>query len=529
MSRAQGDFRRVSFDRWQGKPGDEIGQFRIFNGAVDPSKSFFISVNQLFQPLTRAMDNSPHGKSINKFIGKKDADRLFLPERFQVLKPAHVGNEIRVGSTFLMHAQGAGTLDDGVANRLEKIGSFRATPLQDVAGELAVVRPLFDHPERIGLFQRLPHLKKLTRQKVTKKWSNADAGKKISVSADGGGAVDLRVVTGTGMIKRQFHEAIKPHGPGGADFILDQCLKVCHVVKSYREFQSFTQPNLFYGGNVTNEGSPKNNPPDSLLPQEGLAALHLFYRVELNAWRAKSNEERTGALKYLEDIIASARQLDRTQVLTFSMLARADIGFMIITPDLHELNTLEKKITASLGPDVLVPEFTYLSMTEKSEYTQSDEDYALELEKSEGIPRGSAESEAKLIAFRERIQHYRHDRLYPVLPDWEYFCFYPMSKRREPGQNWYALDFEKRRELMGGHMRVGRTYAGRVRQLITGSTGLDDWEWGVSLFAHNPYDIKAIVYEMRFDEVTHTYGEFGPFYNGLPLPLKEIYRRVLLA
>jgi chlorite dismutase len=111
----------------------------------------------------------------------------------------------------------------------------------------------------------------------------------------------------------------------------------------------------------------------------------------------------------------------------------------------------------------------------------------------------------------------------------EYFCFYPMSKRRDPGQNWYALDHEKRRELMGGHMRVGRTYSGRVRQLVTGSTGLDDWEWGVSLFAHNPYDIKAIVYEMRFDPASHSYAEFGPFYNGLPLPMKDIYRRVLLA
>lgn len=279
---------------------------------------------------------------------------------------------------------------------------------------------------------------------------------------------------------------------------------------------------------MTTEAASPENPASPLRPQEGLGALHLFYRVELAAWRAKTEEERALARDHLEALIAMARQQPQTQVITLSMFARADLGFMILTPDLHELNALEKKITASLGPDVLIPEFTYLSMTEKSEYTQKDDDYALELEKSEGIARGTAESEAKLITFRERIQHYTHDRLYPVLPDWEYFCFYPMSKRREPEQNWYALDHARRRELMGGHMRVGRTYAGRVRQLVTGSTGLDDWEWGVSLFAHDPYDIKAIVYEMRFDEVTHTYGEFGPFYNGLPLPLKEIYRRVLL-
>jgi len=262
------------------------------------------------------------------------------------------------------------------------------------------------------------------------------------------------------------------------------------------------------------ESSINENTSKSLEPREGLGALHLFYRIDLTAWRNQTEKARSTALDYLQTLISLARQKERTQVVTLSMFARADLGFMILTPDLHYLNTLEKGITVSLGPNVLIPEYTYLSMTEKSEYTQRDEDYALELEEKEGVARGSAESEAKLITFRERIQHYTHDRLYPVLPDWEYFCFYPMSKRRE---------------LMAGHMRVGRTYAGRVRQLVTGSTGLADWEWGVSLFAHDPYDIKAIVYEMRFDEVTHTYGEFGPFYNGLPLPLKEIYKRTLLT
>jgi hydrogen peroxide-dependent heme synthase len=265
-----------------------------------------------------------------------------------------------------------------------------------------------------------------------------------------------------------------------------------------------------------------------LRPQEGLGALHLFYKVDLAAWRANSAEERAAARDHLDAIVTAARQQPQTQVVTLAMFAPADIGFMVLSPDMHALQVLEKNISASLGPDVLIPQFTYLSMTEKSEYTQKDDEYALDLEKNEGIARGTAESEAKLITFRERIQHYTHDRLYPVLPEWEYYCFYPMSKRRAVGQNWYALDFQARRQLMGGHMRVGRTYAGRVRQLVTGSTGLDDWEWGVSLFAHNPYDIKAIVYEMRFDEVTHTYGEFGPFHNGLPLPLKEIYQRVLL-
>ncbi len=279
---------------------------------------------------------------------------------------------------------------------------------------------------------------------------------------------------------------------------------------------------------TTEAVSPAENPLTPLQPKEGLGVLHLFYKVNLAAWQAQSGEERAQARARLEGLVDAARQNSQMQVVTLAMFAPADLGFMILSRDLHALQALEKKISASLGPDVLLPEFTYLSMTEKSEYTQKDEDFALELEKTEGIARGSGESEARLITFRERIQHYTHDRLYPVLPEWEYYCFYPMSKRRGPGQNWYALDYAKRRELMGGHMRVGRTYSGRVRQLVTGSAGLDDWEWGVSLFAHNPFDIKAIVYEMRFDEASAVYAEFGPFFNGLPLPLQEIYRRVLL-
>ena len=254
----------------------------------------------------------------------------------------------------------------------------------------------------------------------------------------------------------------------------------------------------------------------------------------MGAWRehAARKPDRKAALAGLEELIETARAQERTTIVTLSMLSRADLGFMILMPDLHELNALEKEIAASLGPNVLEPEFyTYLSLTERSEYTQTEERVRtlLEIEQDQKIMRGTPESEAKVNEFRDRIALYRHERLYPNLPPWEYFCFYPMSKRRAVEQNWYALEFQKRRELMGGHMRVGRTYAGRVRQLVTGSTGLDDWEWGVSLFAHNPHDIKAIVYEMRFDEVTHTYGEFGPFFNGLPLPLRDIYRRLLLV
>ena len=150
-------------------------------------------------------------------------------------------------------------------------------------------------------------------------------------------------------------------------------------------------------GTCATQDAIPENPAKPLRPQEGLGALHLFYRIDLAAWQARSAEEQTTALDHLEALVAMARQEPETQVVTCAMFARADLGFMILTPDLHNLNALEKKITASLGPDVLLPEFSYLSLTERSEYTQKDEDYATELEKTEGIARGTAESEAKLI------------------------------------------------------------------------------------------------------------------------------------
>ena len=106
-----------------------------------------------------------------------------------------------------------------------------------------------------------------------------------------------------------------------------------------------------------------------------------------------------------------------------------------------------------------------------------------------------------------------------------YVCFYPMSKRREATRNWYALPYEERYRLMEGHGRVGRNYKGRVVQLVTGSTGLDDWEWGVTLFAEDQAAIKECVHEMRFDEASAVYAEFGPFYVGLLAPVEEVLAR----
>ncbi len=156
-----------------------------------------------------------------------------------------------------------------------------------------------------------------------------------------------------------------------------------------------------------------------------------------------------------------------------------------------------------------------MSLTELSEYTATEDDERERLAAEDGLAPGSPELEAKLAEFRTRMAEYRRHRLHPKLPARKVLAFYPMSKRRAAGDNWYTLDFGERKRLMAGHARVGRTYRGRVLQLITGSVGLDDWEWGVTLLADDPKAVRDIVYEMRFDEVSARFGDFGPFVTGL--------------
>lgn len=265
----------------------------------------------------------------------------------------------------------------------------------------------------------------------------------------------------------------------------------------------------------------------TLQPKEGWNVLHLFYRLEYGQWQTLTSEEKLAAKTNLSALVQEARSRPSTQLLTFGMVSpKADLGFMLLTDDLHAANSIEKKLTLSLGIEVLTPVFSFFSLTERSEYTTTEEDHAASLVSEKGLSTGSPEFEQAITEFRERMKKYLQDRLYPNMPDWPVFCFYPMTKRRNAGQNWYALPYEKRKELMLGHGRVGRRYSGRIRQLITGSTGLDDAEWGVSLFAHDIFDIKSIVYEMRFDEVSAQYADFGEFYIGLQLSLDQLFRRI---
>lgn len=267
-----------------------------------------------------------------------------------------------------------------------------------------------------------------------------------------------------------------------------------------------------------------------LIPREGWHVMHLFYQIDHSQWNCLSQEEKRAAKTNMTELVQEIRSTKDTHLLTFSIATpKADIGFMLLTPDLQIANAFEKRLSLSLGPDILNPCYSYLSQTESSEYTTTSEEYIKEtLLGEKGLTEGSTEFETALKEFEERMTHYLKHRLYPVLPDWPVVCFYPMSKRRSGNDNWYSLNFDARRELMSGHARVGRTYAGRILQLITGSTGLDEHEWGVTLLAKDTIDLKAIVYEMRFDEVSARYGEFGDFYIGMQLPLDELFRRVCL-
>jgi len=182
-------------------------------------------------------------------------------------------------------------------------------------------------------------------------------------------------------------------------------------------------------------------------------------------------------------------------VITVAMLGhKADVAVMALASDLRDLKALQT-VVQHAGLSVVD---SYVSLTEVSEYAK-------------GMP------EAMLNA-----------RLYPELPPVgkNAWCFYPMSKRREPEQNWFTLEFDKRKELMEEHGKSGRAFAGRVIQLVTGSAGLDDYEWGVTLFAVNPDDLKEVVYTMRFDEASAVYAEFGRFYTGMVTPVAELVNQI---
>lgn len=218
---------------------------------------------------------------------------------------------------------------------------------------------------------------------------------------------------------------------------------------------------------------------DSVSPNVGLAVVHLFCRVT--------------PLADADAIVAAVQkaQAEGDQVVTVAILGhKADLAFMIVGEDLWRIRRFQAAVQ---GAGLEVGD-SYVSLTELSEYAQ-------------GVP-----------------EPQRSARLTPVLPppDKPAWCFYPMSKQRGDVHNWFTLPYDERKELMYEHGASGRNFAGRVVQVVTGSAGLDDYEWGVTLFATAPDDLKEVVYTMRFDKASALYAEFGPFYTGMVAPVQDV-------
>jgi chlorite dismutase len=250
---------------------------------------------------------------------------------------------------------------------------------------------------------------------------------------------------------------------------------------------------------------------DAVEPSVGWGVLHLFYKVD----RARADAD-PQAGKRVVDAVQSLVD-DGHQALLFVVLGhKADLGVMALGPDLARLQQFQHELAGA--PIDLVD--SYVSLTELSEYTSTEDDERARLEADEGLSGPAAD--ARLAAWRERMAHYQEQRIHPELPLKKAICFYPMSKRRTAANNWYSLPFDERKRLMAGHARVGRGYAGRVLQLITGSTGLDDFEWGVTLFGVNLEVIKDVVYTLRYDKGSALYGEFGRFYVGYLAHVDEV-------
>jgi len=226
---------------------------------------------------------------------------------------------------------------------------------------------------------------------------------------------------------------------------------------------------------------------------EGWYALHDFRAIDWTAWKSLSQQERNRAEDELYSLLSQYQGVeDQKQGSTafYSIVGqKADFMFMHLRETLEELNELETAFNKTIFAQVTIPTYSYVSIVELSSYMAK--------------PGSDPMQDPDILA-----------RLKPTLPKAKHVCFYPMNKRREGSDNWYMLSTEERRNFMRAHGMIGRNYAGKIKQIITGSVGLDDWEWGVTLFSEDALQFKKIVYEMRFDETSARFGEFGDFYVG---------------
>src|SRR5260370_19529832 len=254
---------------------------------------------------------------------------------------------------------------------------------------------------------------------------------------------------------------------------------------------------------------------------EGYSVLHQMMRFRWTPWRARPDTTRSAIAQEAAERLSQMEKNDSGQSALFSLIGhKGDLMLVHFRKSFADLNQAELKLAGLRLSEYLEPTSSYLSVIELGLYDSTVKIYK-ELT-DQGIQPHSdqwkAEIECKLGRHREAM----HPRLFPEIPPNRYICFYPMDRRRAEDKNWYTLPIEDAARQMSDHGLVGRRYAGEVKQIITGSIGFDDWEWGVDLFADDPLVFKKLIYEMRFDHVSAVYALFGQFYVGVRIPAAQL-------
>jgi chlorite dismutase len=260
------------------------------------------------------------------------------------------------------------------------------------------------------------------------------------------------------------------------------------------------------------------------LTLEGSCLLHQFFRFDWKAWRALPQGQRERiAAQAVESLITIERKSADAPVQTalFSQLGhKGDLILIHFRDSFQALNQVELDLAQTPLYDYLSPSHSYVSVVELGLYESSRKTW--EAASAKGLEPNTPEFQAEVAASLERASAAMAPRLFPAIPDAKYLTFYPMDRKRSEAVNWYTVPFAERQRMMHEHGLIGRRYADQVKQIISGSIGMDDWEWGVDLFADDPVVFKKLIYEMRFDEVSAVYALFGQFFLGIRLPIENL-------
>jgi len=257
------------------------------------------------------------------------------------------------------------------------------------------------------------------------------------------------------------------------------------------------------------------------LTTEGYSVLHQMMRFRRSAWRAISDGEKSAIASEAASVLSAMEQNSAGQSALYSLIGhKGDLMFIHFRESFADLNQAELKLANVRLSDYLEHTSSYLSIIELGLYESTVKAYQSLAER--GIEPHSEAWKREIAETVARQKEAMRPRLYPEIPPHRYACFYPMDRRRGEDKNWYTLPIEERARQMNDHGLVGRRYAGEVKQIITGSIGFDDWEWGVDLFADDPLVFKKLIYEMRFDEVSAVYALFGQFYVGVRCPASAL-------